>query len=278
MLRPVEPIDPRVLATAPTRHFLLERSGIGGEDEWFISRVPKDEGDPLGFVPGVNLATVTKGVPEVWTINRILAQAGVTRPRGRQRGYQSKGLPYPHPVEQDPGQFHQADLIGPRHLDGGIGFHAFNLIDVGSHTVGSEIIDPLRPVTVAGSLANIWGRVGIPLRIQFDNHANLRGANLASANLEGADLTGAKLHGADLSAANLEGAQVSQAQLDMADTLEDATLPDGSISIQVPRQVWLTSFLSLQQWPKAGTFQRQNQLTLEGPWIRSFCQLSESRQ
>lgn len=115
-------------------------------------------------------------VPEIWTINRILAAAGVTRRRGRQPGYQSKGAPYPHPVEQGPGQYHQADLVGPRHLDGGIGFHAFNLIDVGSHTVGSEIIDPLRPTAIAGSLATIWDRVGIPLRIQFDNHSNLRGA------------------------------------------------------------------------------------------------------
>ena len=112
----------------------------------------------------------------MWTINRILAQAGVTRRRGRQPGYRSKGAPYPHPVTRGPGEYHQADLIGPRNLDGGIGFHAFNLIDVGTHTAGSEIIDLLRPPTIAASLATIWGRVGIPKVIQFDNHSNLRGA------------------------------------------------------------------------------------------------------
>lgn len=114
-------------------------------------------------------------VPEVWTINRILAQAGVTRRRGRQPGYQSKGAPYPHPATTGPGEYHQADLIGPRNLDGGIGFHAFNLIDVGTHTAGSEIIDLLRPTTIAASLATIWRRVGIPKVVQFDNHSNLRG-------------------------------------------------------------------------------------------------------
>lgn len=115
-------------------------------------------------------------VPEVWTINRILANAGVTRRRGRTPGYQSKGAPYPHPTATGPGEYHQADLIGPRNLDGGIGFHAFNLIDVGTHTAGSQIIDILRPVTIASSLATIWGRVGLPKIIQFDNHSNLRGA------------------------------------------------------------------------------------------------------
>jgi putative transposase len=115
-------------------------------------------------------------VPQVWTINRILADAGLTRRRGRTPGYRSKGAPYPDPAFSGPGEYHQADLIGPRYLDGGIGFHAFNLIDVGTHTVGSEIIDILRPTTIAASLATIWGRVGLPKVVQFDNHSNLRGA------------------------------------------------------------------------------------------------------
>jgi putative transposase len=115
-------------------------------------------------------------VPEIWTINRILADAGVTRRRGRTPGYRSKGVPYPHPATKGPGAYHQADLIGPRHLDGGIGFYAFNLIDVGSHTAGSEIIDLARPTSIAASLAAIWARVGLPKVVQFDNHSNLRGA------------------------------------------------------------------------------------------------------
>lgn len=135
---------------------------------------PRSQYGPLAIAWELHLLGVDP-VPEIWTINRILAAAGVTRPRQRGGGYQSKGVPYPHPAERGPGQFHQADLIGPRHLDGGIGFHAFNLIDVGSHTAGSEIIDPLRPSAIAGSLATIWDRVGLPVRVQFDNHSNLRG-------------------------------------------------------------------------------------------------------
>lgn len=115
-------------------------------------------------------------VPQVWTINRILADAGMIRRRGRTPGYRSKGVPYPHPAAKGPGAYHQADLIGPRHLDGGIGFYAFNLIDVGSHAAGSEILDIARPTSIAASLATIWGRVGLPKVVQFDNHSNLRGA------------------------------------------------------------------------------------------------------
>jgi transposase len=124
-------------------------------------------------------------VPQVWTINRILARAGVTKPRRRRPdGYRSKGAPYPTPPS-GPGEFHQADMVGPRHLDGGIRFHALNLIDVGSHTVGTEILDPARPVLIAGGLVQIWHRVGLPTRIQFDNHATLRGAIPPQASIFG---------------------------------------------------------------------------------------------
>lgn len=136
---------------------------------------PQSQYGPLAIAWELQLLGVDP-VPEIWTINRILAQAQVTRRRGRQPGYRSKGAPYPHPATRGPGEYHQADLVGPRNLDGGIGFHAFNLIDVGTHTAGSEIIDILRPTTIAASLATIWRRVGIPKVIQFDNHSNLRGA------------------------------------------------------------------------------------------------------
>jgi putative transposase len=140
----------------------------------------KLEANPMSQYGALAIAWVlqllgVEQVPEVWTINRILADAGLTRCRGRTPGYQSKGAPYPHPITRGPGEYHQADLIGPRNLDGGIGFHAFNLIDIGTHTAGSEIIDILRPTTIAASLATIWGRVGIPKVVQFDNHSNLRG-------------------------------------------------------------------------------------------------------
>ncbi len=57
--------------------------------------------------------------------------------------------------------------------------------------------------------------------------ANLSNAKLFMADLAGADLQGVKLHGAYLRRANLEGANVTIEQLAMAQSLQDAIMPDG---------------------------------------------------
>lgn len=114
-------------------------------------------------------------IPPARTIERILTRHGVARPRRRQPGYVSKGVPYPTPPAAVPGSMHQIDLIGPRHLFGADQFHALNLIDVGSHRVGNAIITELRPPLLARSLAQIWTQVGVPTVAQFDNHSNFRG-------------------------------------------------------------------------------------------------------
>ncbi len=63
--------------------------------------------------------------------------------------------------------------------------------------------------------------------------ANLRYANLAHTSLVGADLrdadlSQASLEGADLRGANLQGATITEEQLDTSESLEGATMPDGS--------------------------------------------------
>lgn len=55
-------------------------------------------------------------IPPARTIERVLARAGVVRPKRRSAGYVSKGVPYPTPVDIEPGTTHQIDMIGPRHL------------------------------------------------------------------------------------------------------------------------------------------------------------------
>lgn len=114
-------------------------------------------------------------IPPARTIERVLARAGVAQPRRHPAGYVSKNVPYPRPADVGPGTIHQVDLIGPRHLYGAAQFHALNLIDIGSHLVGNDIVTDLRPPLLAQSLAGIWTRVGVPAVAQFDNHANFRG-------------------------------------------------------------------------------------------------------
>lgn len=108
-------------------------------------------------------------VPPRRTIEEILRRAGVTGRQGRGRRRMSKGLPYPAPTALGQGEVVQVDLVGPRHLDGGVRFHALNQIDVASHHAGIEIITDRGDQRVLAGLHALWGRHGVPRRIQFDN-------------------------------------------------------------------------------------------------------------
>ena len=114
-------------------------------------------------------------IPPSRTIERILARAGLSRPRRRSPRYASKGVPYPAAAGALPGATHQVDLVGPRHLYGGVEFHALNLIDIGSHEAASDILELVHPPRLAVSLAGMWSQVGVPVVAQFDNHSNFRG-------------------------------------------------------------------------------------------------------
>ena len=107
-------------------------------------------------------------VPPERTIEAILKRAGATR-RERPRRRASKGIPYPTPAARVAGDVVQVDLVGPRHLDGGVRFHALNQIDVASHHAGIEIIEDRSDQRVLGALHALWCRHGVPERVQFDN-------------------------------------------------------------------------------------------------------------
>ena len=115
-------------------------------------------------------------VPNRWTIEREVARAGLARPRARVAGYVPKGVPYPNGPAPEPGQVHQADMIGPRHLHGGAQFYVLNVLDVGSHEASSEIFTSPRPDLVSAGLLRAWAHVGVPAVAQFDNGTAFRGA------------------------------------------------------------------------------------------------------
>jgi putative transposase len=102
------------------------------------------------------------------TLERILARGGTTRRRGPGRRA-PKGVPYPAVEVERPGELYEADLIGPRHLAGGVRFYALNTIDLGSHRCGIEIIENSSDEQVAAALVSLWERLGVPARQQFDN-------------------------------------------------------------------------------------------------------------
>lgn len=114
-------------------------------------------------------------VPPARTIERILERAGVTE-RGRGRRRQPKGVPYPQIEVQAAGEVHEADLVGPRYLDGGVRFYALNTVDLAPRRAGIEIVTDKSDQAVAGGLVALWRRLGVPLRAKFDNGGPFIGA------------------------------------------------------------------------------------------------------
>lgn len=96
-----------------------------------------------------------------------------------------------------------------------IGFQDANLRRIDLHEVELREVD--------WSLADLRGA-----NLSF---ADLHGAKLSLAKLHGADLSFAKLHGANLHGADLRGAQgiTTEELVSQANSLEDATLPDGTL-------------------------------------------------
>ncbi|MGH2802306.1 MAG: helix-turn-helix domain-containing protein [Thermoleophilaceae bacterium] len=106
--------------------------------------------------------------PPLRTIEQIVARAGATgRPRRERR--KAKGVPYPAVRVEQPGDLHEADLVGPRHLQGGVRFYALNAIDLASHGCAIEIVPDSSDDQVAEALVALWDRLGLPVRLQFDN-------------------------------------------------------------------------------------------------------------
>lgn len=107
-------------------------------------------------------------VPPLRTIERILQRGGVTE-RSRPRRRQPKGIPYPAQLAQRPGEVQEADLVGPRHLAGGVRFYALNAVDLAPHRAGIEIVEDKADEGVARGLVALWERLGLPTRVKFDN-------------------------------------------------------------------------------------------------------------
>lgn len=106
--------------------------------------------------------------PATRTIERILSRAGKVRRRRRER-YEPKGTPYPAPPAVAPGDLWQADIVGPRHLEGGVPFSALNAIDIAPHAAAIEIVPDEREATFTGAVIALMERLGVPRRLQLDN-------------------------------------------------------------------------------------------------------------
>lgn len=68
-----------------------------------------------------------------------------------------------------PGDLIQADIVGPRYLDGGIPFSALNVVDIASHAAAIEIVDCEDESALCHGAIGVLERLGVPRRLQLDN-------------------------------------------------------------------------------------------------------------
>jgi hypothetical protein len=108
------------------------------------------------------------GLPPLRTIERILQRAGVTD-RKRPGRRLPKGISYPAIATERAGDVHEADLVGPRHLAGGVRFYALNTVDLAPHRAGIEIVEDKADEGIVRGLVALWDRLGVPARVKFDN-------------------------------------------------------------------------------------------------------------
>ncbi len=106
-------------------------------------------------------------IPSLRTIERILAAAGVTRPREKR---QRTGNKLPLPVVTTPGVWQQADWIQDRWLEGGIRFNSLQIADVGSHGVtAGQYLDRRLLTAVTFLIETAWPFLSIPQAMGTDN-------------------------------------------------------------------------------------------------------------
>lgn len=141
------------------------RLSLYNDDLFCGAQAIRWEMEDLGVLP----------LPSERTISRILARNDLTHRRtGR---YEPKGIPYPGLPSARPNQTHQADLVGPRFLQGPIRFYSQNVIDVSTNRSGIEPLPSKKAQNIVNGFWAIWLRLGIPENLQVDNALSYFGSH-----------------------------------------------------------------------------------------------------
>lgn len=133
------------------------------------------ESDPVASIGGLSILAAMErdgltGLPSVRSIERILTQAGVSRPRIKKPSRSTiPVLPLPQ-VGHVPGVWHQSDWIQDRYLEGGIRYNSIQLVDMGP---GGGIAHQYQRRSMINTaeffLEHGWSQLSIPQAISVDN-------------------------------------------------------------------------------------------------------------
>jgi len=113
-----------------------------------------------------------KPLPGEASIGRVLAAAGMTRPKKATE----KKIIYPHLRPTRPHQLCQVDIL-PKHLSGGQAVACFNGLDVVSRYPAGQQLLTKRAQDAMDALVHIWQEVGIPTYTQLDNEGCFSGGS-----------------------------------------------------------------------------------------------------
>jgi len=125
-------------------------------------RVIRGELERLGIKP----------LPSLSTIQRLLAQHGLTHPVGAG----SASAYYPWPIAWDVNAIHATDII-TRHVRGGEEIENFHTIDHYSHAVYLTQHTDKCSATMGAHLRKTWANLGLPFLQQLDNEAAFCGGH-----------------------------------------------------------------------------------------------------
>lgn len=107
-------------------------------------------------------------IPSIATIERILADARVTRRRRKRDRSNEEKLPLP--TVTSPGIWQQTDWVQDRYLTGGLRFNSIQTSDVGSHAIASgQFLDRSMVSAVTFLLEQAWPTLSIPQAMSVDN-------------------------------------------------------------------------------------------------------------
>ncbi|MGA9119917.1 MAG: integrase core domain-containing protein [Bacteroidota bacterium] len=124
----------------------------------------------------------TEPLPCLSTIRRVLQRhsndPGLARQSRRSQAgsYQSQGIPYPAPASGRANLLHQGDFVGPCYLTGGTRFYSLHVVDVATRRVALEPLESRHDEVVLAAIWRIWGRLGLPGRLQLDNEMSFYGS------------------------------------------------------------------------------------------------------
>jgi len=133
-------------------------------------------GEGLKYVGAIAVRTrlkqkVVESLPSVSSIERILREAGMTKPKEKQVEPQ---VDYPHLKPTQAHQLCQVDIV-PHYLSGGKKVSCFNAIDVVSRYPTGQPSARRRSEDAAAFLIHVWQKIGIPRYTQLDNEGCFSG-------------------------------------------------------------------------------------------------------